>query len=113
MNPAEPASRPTPLLVHAALLSVSLLFGANYVVAKVAMREVTPLDLVVIRASATAMILFAGLRLWRKSGDQPQLAGSDYGQLFLYSLLGVSINQLCFLEGLSRSTATNAKLWSR
>ena len=98
----------TPLLVHAALLCVSLLFGANYVVAKVALREVTPLDLVVIRTVVTAAILFGILSLRGRPSPPTTLTASDYGQLFLFSLLGVSINQLCFLEGLSRSTATNA-----
>ena len=91
---------------------MSALFGANYVVSKVALREVTPLDLVAIRTTGTAAILFVGLRLMRPDpGAQSQpISKADMGRLFLYSLLGVSINQLCFLEGLSRSTATNASV---
>lgn len=111
---AAPGSRPgretTPLLVHAALLVVTLLFGANYVVAKVALREVSPLDLVVIRTWGAAAILFGGARLRRPRAAQAALTASDVGRLLLYSLLGVSINQLCFLGGLARSTATNASV---
>jgi drug/metabolite transporter (DMT)-like permease len=101
----------TPLLVHSALALVGLLFGANYVIAKIALREVTPLDLVVIRTWGTAVLLFAVSWMRRpKGGPARTLTAADLGQLFVFSLLGVSINQLCFLEGLTRSTATNAAL---
>jgi drug/metabolite transporter (DMT)-like permease len=103
-------STTTPLLVHAALLLVALLFGANYVVAKVALREVSPLDLVVIRTWGTAAMLFAAVGLRRRPVPEPKVRRSDFGQLLLYSLLGASINQICFLEGLARSTATNASI---
>jgi drug/metabolite transporter (DMT)-like permease len=89
---------------------VSVLFGANYVVAKVALREVSPLDLVVIRTSGTAIILFAALRLQRRPAVPARLTLRDLLELVLYSLLGATINQLCFLAGLERSTATNASL---
>jgi drug/metabolite transporter (DMT)-like permease len=105
-----PGSGTPPLLVHAALFLVALLFGANYVVAKVAMREATPLDLVVIRTWGTAAILFAGSRVRRRPAEARNLSAGDLGQLLIYSLLGVSINQVCFLAGLARSTATNASV---
>lgn len=37
-------------------------------------------------------------------------SGGDLARLFVFSLLGVSMNQVLFLEGLERSTATNASL---
>ncbi len=105
------ANTPTnPVLVHSALLIVALCFGGNYVVAKFAFREVSPLALVVIRAWGTAAIL--GLVLLfrgRRSTDTP-FTRREYGELFAYSILGVSLNQICFLEGLSRSSATNASI---
>jgi len=100
----------TPIAVHGALLAVSLLFGANYVVAKFALREIRPSGLVVIRAWGTAAILFAASMLHRPAQGREPIRASEFGQLFLYSLLGVSINQLCFLAGLDRSTATNASI---
>ncbi len=100
----------TPIAVHGALLTVSLLFGANYVVAKFALREVPPTGLVVIRAWGTAAILFVASLLHRPAQGREPIRASEFGQLFLYSLLGVSINQLCFLAGLDRSTATNASI---
>ena len=111
------------LLVHGALIIVQLLFGANYVIAKIvdavrgdpalakfAFREVSPLGLVAIRAWGAALILGLALRLRGRDPEAPRFTPREYGELFLYSLLGISINQAAFLEGLSRSSATNREL---
>jgi len=97
-------------MVHAALFLVALLFGANYVVAKLALREITPLDLVVIRTAGTAALLFAAGAIRPRSAPRQAFSARDFRDILLYSLLGVSINQLAFLEGLARSTATNASV---
>jgi drug/metabolite transporter (DMT)-like permease len=96
-------------LAHVALLAVSLTFGANYVVAKFAFREITPLLMVVIRTWGTAAILGAVL-MFRRKPDAPKIRPREFGELFLYSVLGISFNMWCFLEGLSRSSATNASI---
>ena len=69
-----------------------------------------PLDLVVLRTAGTAAILFGASRWRRSAAPRPKLTPSDYGRIFIYGLLGASINQIAFLEGLARSTATNASL---
>jgi len=62
-----------------------------------------------VHAAATATILFGASRLLRGDAPPPApLARPDLARLLLYSLLGASINQLCFLAGLARSTATKA-----
>lgn len=109
-TPLGSGAATTPLLVHAVLLVVTLLFGANYVVAKVALREVSPSGLVVIRTWGTAILLFGASHLWRKQTMRSKLGLADFRELFFYGLLGVAINQTFFLEGLARSTATNASL---
>lgn len=68
------------------------------------------LDLVVIRTWGAAILLFAASWMRRTPEPRAKLTGSDLWQIFVYSLLGASINQICFLEGLARSTATNAAL---
>lgn len=106
-RPAVPASV---LLVYGALVVVQLLFGANYVIAKFAFREVSPLGLVAIRAWGAALILGAALQFRRRSPAARRFTLREYGELFLYSLLAISINQAAFLEGLARSSATNASI---
>ena len=110
MNDAAATSSSTPLRVHAALVAVSLLFGANTFVAKIAIREVTPLALVVLRTAGAAAILFAVSRGRERVASASPFTRADYARIFGYGLLGASINQVAFLEGLARSTATNAAL---
>jgi len=105
---AAAARTRAPYTVHLALAVVSLLFGGNYFAAKIAMREVAPPALVVLRAWGTTAILFAWMSAVRPSVPRSPLSRKDLVQLFVLSVLGASINQYCFLEGLSRSTATNA-----
>lgn len=100
----------TTLFVHGALALVGLLFGANYVIAKIAMREVSPIDLVIVRTWGAAALLFGASWMRRRRAPAAPLRPADFAQIFLFSLLGASINQVCFLEGLTRSTATNAAL---
>jgi drug/metabolite transporter (DMT)-like permease len=65
---------------------------------------------VVIRAWGTAAILGLVLLIrGRRASDTP-FTRREVGELWVYSVLGVSLNQACFLEGLSRSSATNASI---
>jgi drug/metabolite transporter (DMT)-like permease len=96
-------------LAHLALLAVSLTFGGNYVIAKFAFREISPLLMVAFRTAGTALILGAVL-LFRRSTHRPKIEPREYGELFLLSLLGISFNMFCFLEGLSRSSAPNSSI---
>lgn len=105
---ASSSEGPSPRRVHSALLIVSVLFGVNYVVAKYALREISPLALVFVRTSGTTILLFIAYALMSPRASRPAFTRREYGELFFYSLLGTTINQICFLEGLSRSTATNA-----
>lgn len=99
-----------PFLIYGALVLVQLCFGANYVIAKFAFREVTPLGLVAIRAWGAAAILGVALPFRRRDPHRHRLTLREYGELFVYGMLGISINQTAFLEGLARSTATNAAI---
>ncbi|MCC7194345.1 MAG: DMT family transporter [Gemmatimonadaceae bacterium] len=109
-KPSLSLRRPPTWLVHAALLLVQLLFGVNYVAAKVALREISPLGFVFFRVWGTAAILGTALLSRPGRPAAPRLRSRDYWQLFIYGLLGISINQTAFLEGLARSSATNASI---
>lgn len=84
--------------VHAALFTVALLFSANYIFAKVVMRELTPLAFAWLRIAAAALIMAAVVR-----GEAP-LSRDDSRRVFVFSLLGVVINATLFLVGLSLTT---------
>ena len=96
------------LAPHIALLGVQLFFGTLPVVGKYVLQTIPSFAMVAFRIGGAALafvILQAfstgGLRLDKKS---------HYAWFLLYSLLGVVLNQILFINGLSLTTATNTSL---
>lgn len=93
---------------HLALLGVQMLFGTLPVIGKYVLQVISPLVLVGFRIGGAAL-LFIFFQMFSKGGLK--LEKSDHYWLFLlYSLLGVTVNQLLFVGGLARTTATNTSL---
>ncbi len=94
------------LAVHAALVLVSVTFGLMHVVAKGILDSLEPLQLAGLRAlGATPLLLWAA---WRHDRILPSRA--ELPMLALLGLLGVTLNQLLFILGLDRTTASNAAI---
>ena len=91
--------------MHLALVAVQLMFASLAIAAKIALREIPPFGLIAFRAPAAALILIAA-RLFVRPWER--LAARDLPVVALHALLGIVANQLLFIAGLSRSTATNA-----
>lgn len=75
------------------------------IAAKLALHELPPFGLTLLRV-AGAVVVFTAL-------PGPQLLPlrrGDLGRLALYSLLGVVLNQLLYIQGLAWTTAINANL---
>ena len=92
--------------MHAVLLFVQLLFAGFAVVGKAVLAAMPPLALAALRvAGATPLLLLIAWRhdrLLPRRGDLPKLA--------VLGLLGVTANQLLFVLGLERTTASNASI---
>ncbi|MGA7617442.1 MAG: DMT family transporter [Thermoanaerobaculia bacterium] len=97
------------LRVHAALGTVALLFSINYVVAKIALREIDPLAFAWLRVVGAAALLHALARS-RRSPLSARLTRSDLRKLVGYTFLGVVFNQLLFINGLARTSAHEAAI---
>lgn len=102
---------PSALRVHTALLTVSLLFGGNYVFTKRILPPLGPLPpaaWVLFRiAAATAVIV--PLALWlRRRGNRPDRR-TMLG-LLLAAFLGVGANQVLFTEGMARTTPEHSAI---
>lgn len=91
--------------VHLALVAVQLMFASLSVVAKIAMREISPFGLICARVTAATLLLLAAWRLLR---PRERVERRDLPELALYALFGVTANMLIFIAGLQRTTATNA-----
>ena len=93
--------------VHAALLFVTMLYGANYSIAKYALPEyLQPLAFISVR------ILSGTLLFWAIDSLNPRekIPWKDHWQLFRCGLFGAALNQMLFFEGLSRTTPIHASI---
>jgi drug/metabolite transporter (DMT)-like permease len=92
--------------VNAALLTVQVIFGVHYLVARGIVTEISPAAWAATRVAAATVIL-AGLTLaTRRRWPHPR----HWGWLAVCAVFGVAANQILFLEGLARTTASRAAL---
>jgi drug/metabolite transporter (DMT)-like permease len=95
------------LLPHLALIAVQIMFGTWPIFGKVALRSVSSTSLVGFRIFGAAIVFSL---IQRKLGELRFLPKRVLAWSLLSSLLGVVLNQLLFVKGLSLSTAINATL---
>ncbi len=93
-----------PVTVLKALVTIAL-WGASFVATKIALRELSPLAVIVARFGLGLSFLLA-LLAWRR---QARLAARrDLAWLELLGLLGIAVHQLLQSVGLLTTTATNS-----
>lgn len=101
----SPAATKTSVVL--ALVAVQIFFGLHYLAAKILLSDIPPRAWAVIRVlSASLVLLSATLALGRKLPRAPR----DLGRLALFAVFGVVVNQVCFVEGLYRTTPTHSAL---
>jgi drug/metabolite transporter (DMT)-like permease len=93
---------PSQLRVHGALFTVALLFSANYIFAKLGMREFSPLAFAWLRIAGAALLLAIFVR-----GEAP-LSRDDQRRVTGFAILGVAVNATFFLVGLSLTSVQTA-----
>lgn len=93
--------------VHLALAAAALLFSANYIVAKIALEHFDPFAFVWLRMAGAALLLQLVLR---GRGHRAILPRGEWRSAALYAFLGVVVNQLMFITGLSLTTAHEAAI---
>lgn len=101
------AAAPPRAPVYGALVLVQVLFGLHYLASKVLLREIPPALWALMRVASAAVLLLVIVRLL---GRRLPRSGKVLGRLALYSVFGVVINQLCFVEGLSRTTPSHSSI---
>lgn len=97
--------------MHLSLLAVQLFFASFSPVGKIALRALPALALATVRVTLAAAVLALIWAAWRQlvpAARAERVAAGDALRLGLYSLFGVTANQLLFLAGLARTTATSA-----
>lgn len=106
--PAETRAREPGAAPYVALLLVQLFFGTLPVFGKLAMREVEPFVLAAFRGALGALLLSLAARAL--SGPAPPQTLRERAEVALLALFGIVANQVLFITGLARTTATHATL---
>ncbi|MBP1633898.1 MAG: protein of unknown function transrane [Acidobacteria bacterium] len=104
-GPAARGGAPVRPLTALKALATIALWGGSFVATKVALRELSPLAIIVARFGLGLAVLLA-LLAWRR---QARLADrADLAWLALLGLIGVTLHQLLQSFGLLTTTATNS-----
>jgi len=93
--------------VVAALVGVQVSFGLHYLASKVLLVEIPPRAWALLRVAGAALVMLVATRLL---GARLPTRPRDLATLAGLAVFGVGINQLCFIEGLSRTTPTHSSL---
>jgi drug/metabolite transporter (DMT)-like permease len=93
--------------VDVMLMVMSLVWGVNFTVVKIALTEFSPLSFNSVRFGLASLFLL--VFLWVLKRDL-SFRREDIGRLVLLGLIGHTIYQLCFIHGIARTTASNSSL---
>ena len=116
MKPPREAAWPH----HALLLGFVLLWGGNFVLAEVALREMEPISFSVSRfamgAGAMLAVLYLQVVFTRPAGRErgrlfPHLDPQDWPRLLLVSVVGATFAPWLGIEGLDLTHGARASLW--
>jgi drug/metabolite transporter (DMT)-like permease len=88
------------------LLLMVLIWGANYSIVKSAIREIPPQAFNALRMGVASAVFAAALA----ARGLPRVARGDWARLALLGAVGHFVYQVCFMAGLSRTTASNSAL---
>ena len=93
---------------HLALFGVALIYGANYLIAKVALNSgsIEPSAFIILRVTFAALVFWGLDRAFVRERIQRR----DWGWFALCGVFGVAVNQLFFFYGLRLTTPINASL---
>lgn len=103
--------KPVPRALYALILLMTLIWGANYVVAKAALRHFPALLIGPLRAAlAAALLAPAYLVVRARSGREDAWTARELVFLGLLGVFGITLNQVFFILGMARTSVAHAAL---
>lgn len=97
-------SKPLPYI---ALILAHLIWGANFVVAKITLQEFPPMTLALLRFSFASLFLAP---FFLSETKKVKISKIDYPKLVAIGVLLITLNITFFFEGIKRTTAINASV---
>ena len=91
------------------VVAVYLFWGGNFVFSKITLKEIPGPRVAGMRTVFAAIALMAVYKRSRNP-DRPPLRRDEYPQLCIIGVCGIAVNQVCFLIGLSLTSASHAAL---
>ena len=95
--------------MHLLMLVATFCWASNIVAGKEALRGFGALALAQLRVTGAALVLSILLLIWKRRRPLP-LQGRQWLQLGWVALFGITLNQLSFIGGLSRSSVAHSAL---
>ncbi len=98
-------------LLDGALLLMVLIWGSNFSVVKVALRDFPEIPFNAMRL-LVGSIVFMGAIWWNRDSERQQapLTRTDWLQLLFLGAVGTFLYQLCFVGGVRRTSVANGSL---
>ena len=93
------------------LLLMILIWGSNFSVVKVALRDFPEIPFNTMRMLVGTTVFLAAI-VWTRNPERPRpaLTRSDWWQLAFLGLVGTFLYQLCFVGGVRRTSVANGSL---
>lgn len=94
---------------HIAIIAVNLIFGFNTPITKSVLDSqyaISPLALTYLRFAGAALVFWIAAFMFKA----PKASKKDILIMILASLLGISLNQMCFVVGLSSTSPVDASI---
>jgi drug/metabolite transporter (DMT)-like permease len=102
--------RPSHFKIYSLITIMTALWSWNYIVAKYALREFPALLVSGIRMIIAGLIMIGVYRWHQLKGRIPQWTRRDIGILVFLGIMGVGLNQLFFVVGISKTTVSHAAI---
>lgn len=94
-------------LIDAALVGMTLIWGLNFIIVKTTLVQISPNAFMAARFVIAGALLFAIVRLRQGGFNIPR---ADWGKVALVGIIGTTIYQPLFLNGLALTKASNSAL---
>ena len=94
--------------LHPRLLLVAIIWGVNFAFVKYALSDFYPLSFTIVRFSLAALFLFMVILIRR---EPLTLERRDLGAAIRLGIIGITLYNLLFMEGLNYTTASNSALF--
>lgn len=95
--------------MHLLMLLGTFFWSSNIIAGKIVLHSMSPMALAQIRVTGAAAIFLALFALWR--GRQPlRISRREWGYLALAALFGITLNQILFISGISKTSGAHAGL---